>query len=501
MGDAGSLSLGATLAVIALITGQILVLPLIGLIFVIETMSDIIQIGYFKLSRRQARVPHGAAPPPLRARRLGRGEDHPPVLDRRASSPACSASRCSWPRSMPSPEMPTTAMTTDRPIDLDALTPRRRARGRARRPSGDGARARPQRHRARPVPRRCRAPGSRSTTAAPAAELERGDRPARRAGGRASGSGPTWTRRRPGRAPRSWPPRRRSRPTTRRPSRASGRSSRRSSPRRAAGEPDAPALVAEADLFLRLCPAPTIGVTGTKGKTTTSALAHAILAADPLHPAVLGGNIGDAADRAAARADRRTTAWSSSCPSCSSRRCRAARRSPSTPTSPPTTSTGTDRVEAYRRVKRRLAELVDPDGALVLNLEDPVVGGYAGLGAALGRALPRRPSGRRAASGVRRRLDRGRGGRAAAAGRRRDRRDAGPGGGIMPVDELGDPRAPQRVQRAGRDRRRPPVRRRARRDPARRRRASPASSTASSRSGWSTASGSSTTPRAPSPTP
>ena len=37
MGDSGSLSLGATLAVIALITGQILVLPLIGLIFVIET--------------------------------------------------------------------------------------------------------------------------------------------------------------------------------------------------------------------------------------------------------------------------------------------------------------------------------------------------------------------------------------------------------------------------------------------------------------------------------
>ena len=50
MGDSGSLSLGATLAVIALITGQILVLPLIGLIFVIETASDIIQIGYFKIS-------------------------------------------------------------------------------------------------------------------------------------------------------------------------------------------------------------------------------------------------------------------------------------------------------------------------------------------------------------------------------------------------------------------------------------------------------------------
>lgn len=50
MGDSGSLSLGATLAVVALITGQILILPVIGFVFVMETMSDIIQIGYYKLS-------------------------------------------------------------------------------------------------------------------------------------------------------------------------------------------------------------------------------------------------------------------------------------------------------------------------------------------------------------------------------------------------------------------------------------------------------------------
>jgi len=48
IGDSGALALGATLAVTALITGQILVLPLIGIIFVVETMSVILQIGYFR---------------------------------------------------------------------------------------------------------------------------------------------------------------------------------------------------------------------------------------------------------------------------------------------------------------------------------------------------------------------------------------------------------------------------------------------------------------------
>ena len=53
MGDAGSLSLGATLAVIALITGQALLLPLIGVIFVLEVGSDLIQILSFKLTGRR----------------------------------------------------------------------------------------------------------------------------------------------------------------------------------------------------------------------------------------------------------------------------------------------------------------------------------------------------------------------------------------------------------------------------------------------------------------
>lgn len=50
MGDAGSLSLGATLAVVSLITGQILILPLIGLIFVVEAGSVVLQVAFFKIS-------------------------------------------------------------------------------------------------------------------------------------------------------------------------------------------------------------------------------------------------------------------------------------------------------------------------------------------------------------------------------------------------------------------------------------------------------------------
>jgi phospho-N-acetylmuramoyl-pentapeptide-transferase len=50
MGDTGSLALGAALAVSALMTGQWLLLPVVGFMFVAEAMSVILQIGYFKLS-------------------------------------------------------------------------------------------------------------------------------------------------------------------------------------------------------------------------------------------------------------------------------------------------------------------------------------------------------------------------------------------------------------------------------------------------------------------
>ncbi|MCB0138090.1 MAG: phospho-N-acetylmuramoyl-pentapeptide-transferase, partial [Caldilineaceae bacterium] len=52
MGDTGSLALGATLALVSIMTGQWLLLPMIGLVFAAETISVMLQVGYFKLTRR-----------------------------------------------------------------------------------------------------------------------------------------------------------------------------------------------------------------------------------------------------------------------------------------------------------------------------------------------------------------------------------------------------------------------------------------------------------------
>jgi phospho-N-acetylmuramoyl-pentapeptide-transferase len=50
MGDTGALALGAALAVVALMTEQWVVLPVIGIIFVANAGSDILQIAYFKMT-------------------------------------------------------------------------------------------------------------------------------------------------------------------------------------------------------------------------------------------------------------------------------------------------------------------------------------------------------------------------------------------------------------------------------------------------------------------
>ncbi len=53
MGDTGSLALGATLATVALMTGQWLLLPLVALVPVAETLSVILQVAYFKYTKRR----------------------------------------------------------------------------------------------------------------------------------------------------------------------------------------------------------------------------------------------------------------------------------------------------------------------------------------------------------------------------------------------------------------------------------------------------------------
>ncbi len=50
MGDTGSLAIGAGLATAAFMTGQWLLLPVVGLVFMAETISVMLQVGYFKLT-------------------------------------------------------------------------------------------------------------------------------------------------------------------------------------------------------------------------------------------------------------------------------------------------------------------------------------------------------------------------------------------------------------------------------------------------------------------
>jgi UDP-N-acetylmuramoylalanine--D-glutamate ligase len=174
-------------------------------------------------------------------------------------------------------------------------------------------------------------------------------------------------------------------------------------------------------------------VTGTKGKTTTSSLTAALLVADTRHPAILGGNIGiPLVERLPELTPEHRVVIELS------------------ELQLPTLSHGTtvavytnvtadhlDRhgsLEAYRRVKRRLAELVDPLGALVLNADDPVVRDYRPAGGAAivtyRRGLPVPPGvgvteGWIVASAI--------GSLAAAGG---NGAHTGAGGRIMPVSEL-----------------------------------------------------------------
>jgi UDP-N-acetylmuramoylalanine--D-glutamate ligase len=138
----------------------------------------------------------------------------------------------------------------------------------------------------------------------------------------------------------------------------------------------APALVSEADLFLRLCPAPTIGVTGTKGKTTTASLTARLLEGDPDHPVVLGGNIGiPLIERLPELTSNHRAVIELSelqLPTLS--------RGTTVAVYTNVTADHLDRhgsLDAYRRVKQRLADLAPAHGAVVLNADDPIVSAYS----------------------------------------------------------------------------------------------------------------------------
>jgi UDP-N-acetylmuramoylalanine--D-glutamate ligase len=150
---------------------------------------------------------------------------------------------------------------------------------------------------------------------------------------------------------------------------------------RRSGDPSVPAVVSEPDLFLRLCPAMTIGVTGTKGKTTTASLTAALLAVDVAHPVVLGGNIGTPiVELLPELTPEHRVVYELSelqLPTLS--------RGTHVAVYTNVTSDHLDRhgsLDAYRQVKRRLAELADADGAVVLNADDAVVAGYGDAGSA-----------------------------------------------------------------------------------------------------------------------
>lgn len=139
-------------------------------------------------------------------------------------------------------------------------------------------------------------------------------------------------------------------------------------------------VASEIDLFLRLSPATTVGVTGTKGKTTTSSLIAAVLG-EGTAPTILGGNIGvPLVERLPELTPEHRVVVELS------------------ELQLPTLSRGTDvsvythvtsdhldrhgTLEAYRAAKRRLAELAPAEGRLVLNAEDPVSSAFAGASAA-----------------------------------------------------------------------------------------------------------------------
>ena len=81
MGDTGSLALGGALGAIAVATKHEIVLMITGGLFVVETVSVIIQVVWFKRTGRRVFLMAPLASS-FREKRLGRTDDRHPLLDR-----------------------------------------------------------------------------------------------------------------------------------------------------------------------------------------------------------------------------------------------------------------------------------------------------------------------------------------------------------------------------------------------------------------------------------
>ena len=53
MGDSGSLPLGAFMAYLAIVSKSEILLLMIGFIFIIETVSVIVQVGFYKIKKKR----------------------------------------------------------------------------------------------------------------------------------------------------------------------------------------------------------------------------------------------------------------------------------------------------------------------------------------------------------------------------------------------------------------------------------------------------------------
>ena len=92
MGDTGSLPLGACLGLAALVTRQEVLLMVIGGVFVIETLSVIAQVGWFKIHGQPAHCLQSVAQS-FPVSRPTRTQNRRPFLDRIGAAGSLSSRR------------------------------------------------------------------------------------------------------------------------------------------------------------------------------------------------------------------------------------------------------------------------------------------------------------------------------------------------------------------------------------------------------------------------